>query len=264
MKFLILGDVMGKPGRQLLDKHLPQLREEYSPDFVLLNGENSAGGKGLTEKIYQKYIDQEIDAVTMGNHWMDKPEIHDFFPKSDRLLLPANMANVENDYFGLKIFHMSKGAVAVINLIGKVFMQGQNRCPFKTLEKLLASVPPHIKMLLVDIHAEATSEKQALGHFLDGRASLVFGTHSHVPTADSRILKGGTGFITDVGMTGPYDSVIGIRKEAAILRMQTGVKKRFEPAKGDPRLYGILAEVDEQKGTCLEIAQVVRTGLEMT
>jgi len=197
-----------------------------------------------------------VDCVTMGNHWHDKREIYEFAPKVDRMVLPGNMANVDSDEKGLRII-TSKGGhrIAVINLIGKAFMYGENRCFFETVDKLLAAVPDSIKIRVVDMHAEATSEKQGLGRYLAGRASLVYGTHSHVPTADERILEEFTGYTTDLGMTGPYDSVIGIRKESAIRRMKTGERKKFEPASGDPWMCFVVADFDDQTGACQKLSR---------
>jgi metallophosphoesterase (TIGR00282 family) len=257
-KILAIGDVMGKVGRQCLETLLPTIREQHQPDFVVVNGENAAGGFGLTEKIYRNFTEQlHIDAVTMGNHWHDKREIYSFLPRADRLVLPCNMGNVESDLLGLKIITAKNGQrLAVINCIGRAFMKDGNRDIFKTVDKLLQEIPSSVRIRIVDIHAEATSEKQALGWYLAGRASLVYGTHSHVPTADHRLLEGKTGFVTDVGMTGPYRSVIGIDVGAAIHRLLTGEKKKFEPATADPRLYAIMADIDDDTGHCREVQRL--------
>lgn len=257
-KILAIGDVMGKAGRRCLDRLLPRAREELKPDFVLVNGENAAGGFGLTKKIYDEMVGAlGIDCVTMGNHWHDKREIYDFLPKADRLVLPANMANVDKEALGLKIIAAKNGPhVAVVNVIGKAFMHGENRCPFKAVDRLFDQIPSYVKIRIVDMHAEATSEKQALGWYLKGRASLVYGTHSHVPTADERILGAETGFCTDLGMTGGYGSVIGIKKEAAIHRLLTGEKKKFEPATEDPWMFAIVTEIDDDTGRCRTIQRV--------
>ncbi len=249
---------MGKAGRRCLDRLLPKARTELNPDLIIVNGENAAGGFGLTKKIYDGFVGhQGIDAVTMGNHWHDKREIFNFMDRADRLVLPANMANVDREELGLKIL-TSKGGTsfAVINLIGKAFMHGENRCFFKAVDRLLEKIPASVRIRIVDFHAEATSEKQALGWYLAGRASLVYGTHSHVPTADERILQGKTGFATDLGMTGGYDSVIGIRKEAAIHRLLTGEKHKFEPSNDDPWLTGIVADIDDDTGHCHTIRRI--------
>ena len=258
IRVLAVGDIMGKAGRRCLDQLLGKIRQCYKPDFVVVNGENAAGGFGLTEKIYRQFTDKwTIDAVTMGNHWHDKRDIYKYHPSTDRLVLPGNMANVEDEAFGLRIIDSVQGAkIAVINLIGQAFMKGENRSPFETVDRLLATVPADTKIRIVDFHAEATSEKQALGRYLAGRVSLVYGTHSHVPTADDRILDDHTGYATDLGMTGGYDSVIGIRKEAAISRLLTGNKGKWEPATGDPWLCGVLADVDESTGRCLKLERL--------
>ncbi len=258
IKIIALGDIMGKAGRLCLERLLPKIREIHTPDFVLVNGENAAGGFGLTKKIYDQFVGPYgIDAITMGNHWHDKREIYEFGPKAERLILPANMGNVDHEGMGLKIL-TSKGGerVAVMNLIGRTFMKEGNRDPFKALDKVLDMIPSSVKIRILDIHAEATSEKQALAWYCAGKVSLVYGTHSHVPTADDRILVGHTAFTTDIGMTGPYGSVIGIRKEAAIHRMQTGEKKKFEPAAEDPWLCAIVAEIHETTGAASKISRI--------
>lgn len=257
MKVLAIGDIMGKAGRRCLEKHLGPLRQSLGADFVLVNGENAAGGFGLTKKIFDEFTEKwSVDCVTMGNHWHDKREIYQFADTAQRLVLPANMGNVQEQN-GLRIIRAPNGVeVAVINLIGRVFMHGENRCPFKTVDRLLDKVPEHVRVRIVDMHAEATSEKQGLGWYLKGRVSLVYGTHSHVPTADERILESQTGFCSDLGMTGGYDSVIGIRKEAAIHRLLTGEKQKFEPSMDNPWLYAIAAEIDEKTGRCTAIERV--------
>jgi metallophosphoesterase (TIGR00282 family) len=261
MKILAFGDIIGKAGRRCLEKHLPSLREKYQSDFVIVNGENAAGGFGLTEKIFDEFTKSwGIDCVTMGNHWHDKREIYQFMEKTQKLVLPGNMSNVEEDQ-GLRILTATSGEqVAVINLHGKAFMYGDNRCPFQAVDRLLARVPERIKIRVVDMHAEATSEKQALGWYLCGRASLVYGTHSHVPTADERIFEHKTGFVTDLGMTGGYDSVIGMKKEAAIHRLRTGEPKKFEPSMDNPWIYAISATIDEKTGNCTAIERIKLSG----
>jgi metallophosphoesterase (TIGR00282 family) len=261
-RILAIGDIMGKAGRRALEGLLPRARAEFAPDLVLVNGENAAGGFGLTEKIYQQFVSPSpaglgIDAVTMGNHWHDKREIYQFMGRADRMVVPGNMANVDRDEDGLKVIVGHGGTrFAVVNLIGRPFMHGENRCPFKTADKLLERVPPSIKIRIVDLHAEATSEKQALAWHLAGRVSLFYGTHTHVPSADERILTGGTGYTTDLGMTGPYDSVIGIRKEASIARFLTGEKRKWEPATEDPWLTALVADVDESTGKCRAVQRI--------
>ena len=251
IKVLAIGDVVGRPGRQALSKGLELAREQHNPDFVIVNGENIAGGFGITKKIFDELIgSMAIDCVTTGNHWMDKKDIYEF-RDHPRIVLPANMSNVDEPSKGLRLLETKSGIrVAVMNLLGKVFMKGENSSPFDMAEKMLDLVPSYCKIRLLDMHAEATSEKQGIAQHFAGRISAVYGTHSHVPTADERILKNYTGFVTDLGMTGPYDSVIGIDAVAAVRRMRTGEKKNFEPAKGDLWFYGMLFEINEQTGAC--------------
>ena len=258
MRVLAIGDIMGKAGRQAVGHFLPSLRERFNPDAVLVNGENAAGGFGLTEKIYDQLTNQlGVDCVTMGNHWSDKREFIRFAEQADRIVLPANMMNVNDPAKGVRIITTKSGKqLAVMNIIGKTFMHADNLSPFAHLEKMLNLIPQSVKVRVLDIHAEATSEKQGVAQHLAGRVSLIYGTHSHVPTADERILGGRTGFITDVGMTGPYDSVIGIRKEAAIKRLMTGEKKNFQPASRDRWLCAVVADMDEDDGRCVSIQRL--------
>lgn len=251
IKILAVGDVIGRPGRQALQAGLARVRETLSPDFIIVNGENSAGGFGITRKIFDEFLNSfGVDCVTMGNHWMDKRDIYEF-RDHPQIVLPANMSNVDDPAKGLRILETKGGVrVAVMNLLGKVFMKGDNSCPFAMADKIIDQIPSYVKVRLLDVHAEATSEKQGLGQYLAGRLSAVYGTHSHVPTADERILKNHTGYVTDLGMTGPYDSVIGIDPEAAVKRLRTGEKRNFEPAKNDLWFYGMLFEINEVSGAC--------------
>lgn len=249
---------MGKAGRRCLDQLLRPICQEHSPDIVIVNGENAAGGFGITLKIYELLTQTlGVQCITMGNHWADKREIIPHIEKLDRMVIPANMANVSNEKQGLRILTTASGKpYAVINLIGHAFMHGENRPIFPTLDRLIEEIPSSVKIRIIDIHAEATSEKQALAWHVAGKFSLVYGTHSHVPTADERILSGFTGFVTDLGMTGSYDSVIGIRTEAAIHRLKTGQKHKFEPATENPWLMAILADIDDDTGRCVGIRRI--------
>lgn len=255
MRVVAIGDIMGKAGRRALTELLPLAREKFSPDFIIVNGENAAGGFGLTKKIYDQFTSKlAIDCVTTGNHWHDKREIYQYFRDADRLLLPANMMNVEDIQHGFKILTSQNGTkVAVVNLIGSAFMHPDNKNPFLIADRIFERIPDHIKIRIVDMHAEATSEKQGLGRHLSKRASLVYGTHSHVPTADERIIDRHTGYITDLGMTGAYESVIGIRTEAALNRMVHGIKKNFSPATEDPWMCFIVADFCSETGSCKKI-----------
>ena len=249
---------MGKAGRQCLEHFLPKVREKYLPDVVIVNGENAAGGFGLTRKVFDQFIGPlGIDCVTMGNHWHDKREIYEFCDTEDRLVLPANMSNTDDNKHGLKILTSKSGVrFAVVNLIGKAFMHADNRPPFPACDKVFSRIPDTVKVRVVDMHAEATSEKQGLGRYLSGRASLVYGTHSHVPTADDRILDKKTGFTTDLGMTGAYESVIGIKVQPALDRLISNIKKNFEPASRDLWLCAVIADIDESTGHCTNIERI--------
>lgn len=257
IKILAIGDVIGRPGRLALQGGLKFARETYQPDFVIMNGENLAGGFGITKKLFEEMIGPYgIDCVTTGNHWMDKKDIHEF-KDHPRIVLPANMANVNDPYRGLRILETKSGIrVAVMNLLGKIFMKGENHSPFDFADKLLDLVPSYVKVRVLDMHAEATSEKQGIAQYLTGKVSAVYGTHSHVPSADDRILGNFTGFVTDLGMTGPYDSVIGIDSSAAIRRMRSGEKKHFEPAKNGLCFYAMLFEVDELTGASIRATRL--------
>lgn len=257
-RIFAVGDVMGKAGRNCLAKTLPLIRSKFNPDFVCVNGENAAGGFGLSKKIFDFFIkDLEIDCITMGNHWHDNREIYSFIEETDRIVLPANMSNVSSEAAGLRFFRARNGKdIAVINLIGKAFMHADNRNPFEAAGRLVAKIPDSIKVRMVDMHAEASSEKQGMGRFLCKKVSLVYGTHSHVATADERILDEYTGYQTDLGMTGPYDSVIGMRTSAALLRLTTGEKKEFRPAENDPWLCAVIADIDDNTGACSHIERI--------
>lgn len=255
IKAFVIGDVVGRVGRRTVEFFLKRIRQEINPDILLINGENAAGGFGITEKIYQQFTEElGVDCITMGNHWHDKKEIHNFLERAPRLVLPANMGNVAKEQLGLRILKTSKGqSFAVINLIGQAFMHDTNRNPFQTVERLLAAIPDSVCLRFVDMHGEATSEKQGMGVLLDGRVSLVYGTHSHVQTADERLLKQGTGFITDVGATGAYDSIIGMDKKLVLKRLLSGEKAKLCPARDDPWLCAVEALIDEKTGRCRQL-----------
>ena len=258
IRVLAVGDVMGRPGRLALIKGLELARAEFSPDFVIMNGENVAGGFGITKKLFDELIGPTfgIDCITTGNHWMDKKDIYEF-RDHPQIVLPANMYNVDEPSRGLRLLETKGGVrIAVMNVIGKIFMKGDNSSPFDMADRMLNSVPSYCKVRILDIHAEATSEKQGLGQYLAGRVSAVYGTHSHVPTLDERIFKKHTGFVTDLGMTGPYDSVIGMNATSAIQRMRTGERKNFEPAKHDLWFYGMLFEINEDTGACIGVQRL--------
>lgn len=259
MKVLAIGDIMGKPGRKALELGLSTVRERFQPDVILANGENAAGGFGLTEKVFLELTEKNgITCVTMGNHWRDKPEIESFFRKYPNLVLPGNMGNVPGLEHGLRILKMPAGkSYAVINLIGTTFMKEGNSNAFHAADQLLARIPSYVKTIIVDLHAEATSEKQAFAHYLAGRVSLIYGTHTHTQTADERLLMRHTGYITDIGMSGPYDSVIGVKKNLSLARfLDPKNKPKFEPAKHDLWFCAIYCEIEDDTGSCKHIERV--------
>ena len=247
MRILFVGDIFGQPGREALARHLPRLKQEHAVDLTIVNSENAAGGFGLTGPLAEEIFDRGADVITTGNHVWDRRELHDYyrdFPAdAARVLRPANFPPGLPGA-GLYCGQIASGeAYAVLNLQGRVFLPAID-CPFRKADELLASLPAQVKTIVVDMHAEATSEKQAMGWYLDGRVSAVLGTHTHVPTADERILPGGTGFQTDVGMTGPFAGVIGCRTEDVLQRFLTGVAAKLSPARGDIRLCAILLETE--------------------
>ena len=256
MKLLFVGDVFGKPGRRALQNLLPRLVDQHKADFVVVNVENSAGGFGVTPDILRELEPLQVHCYTSGNHIWDKKEGVELLDRMPNLLRPANYPE-GNPGKGLFVGETASGIpVAVLNLEGRVFMSSLE-CPFRTADRLLKSLDPKVKVVLVDFHAEATSEKQALGFFLDGRVSVVLGTHTHVPTADERILPQGTAFQTDAGMTGPYESIIGVRIDKIIQRFLLQTHTSFEVAKRDVRLAGAVIDVDETTGKARSIERLM-------
>ncbi|MFH0812142.1 MAG: TIGR00282 family metallophosphoesterase [Pseudomonadota bacterium] len=255
MEVLFIGDIVGKAGRKAVKETLPQLLENNKLDIIIANGENAAGGFGITPKIVKDLLESNIDLITSGNHIWDRKDIVAVLEKGNVLLRPANYPQ-EVPGYGSVLFKTKTGIlVGVINVSGRVFMD-TIACPFRVAlqesEKLRKNTP----IIIVDIHAEATSEKEALGWFLDGRVSAVIGTHTHVQTADERILPRGTAYITDVGMAGSLDSVIGIKKEIAIQRFLTQIPQKFEIAKENIHLQGVLIAIDDNTGKCNDIKRV--------
>ena len=261
MHILFIGDIFGRPGRNIVKDRLPGLVKDHAIDLVIANGENSAGGFGITGALAEDLFELGIDVITTGNHIWDKREIIDYFQMADgnqhsmarRLLRPANYAP---DLPGWGMYEGSKNGVpyAVINLQGRVFMAA-NDDPFRVADNLLKEIKA--KVIFVDVHAEATSEKLSLGWYLDGRVTAVVGTHTHIPTADERLLPGGTAYITDVGMSGPYDSVIGVQKELIIARFLNNMPARFEAATGDVRLCAVVVDCDDATGRARKIERVM-------
>ncbi|MBE0657680.1 MAG: TIGR00282 family metallophosphoesterase [Bryobacteraceae bacterium] len=259
MNILFIGDIFASAGRRVVAEHLRQLVTEERIDLVIANVENAAGGFGVTVPIAQELFSVGVEVMTTGNHVWDKREIYDFLDREPRLLRPANYdASLPGK--GLYIATARNGvSYAVMNLQGRVHLPPLE-CPFKKADELLKQVPDDVKVRFVDFHAEVTSEKMALAWYLDGRVSAVIGTHTHVPTADARVLEKGTAFQTDCGMTGPYESVIGVEKEMIIKRFLTQLPMRFEAAKGDPQLRAVVVAVDEETGRSTAIKPVAIIG----
>jgi hypothetical protein len=255
MRLLFLGDVVGRSGRKAVFDELPRLRERWKLDFVVVNAENAAGGFGITEAILMELIDAGADAVTLGNHAFDQKEALVFIERHERLLRPINFPPGTPGR-GAGLFKAQSGAdVLVINAMGRVFM-GELDCPFRAVDRELGAcgLKSGADAIMIDFHAEATSEKQAFGYFVDGRASAVVGTHTHVPTADERVLPHGTAFVSDVGMCGDYNSVLGMGIEEPINRFLTRIaRERFEPALGPATLTGLAIETDDATGLALRV-----------
>jgi len=255
MNVLMVGDVFGEPGRRALHALLPRLRREHEIDVAVVNVENAAGGFGVTPQICREFLELGVDVMTSGNHIWDKKEIIPYIAKENLLLRPANFPPGAPGS-GFVTVKSGPHRVAVLNLMGRVFMQ-PNDCPFHRADEIVSQLRKETPVILVDMHCEATSESQAMGWYLDGRVSAVVGTHTHVPTADERVLPGGTAFCTDVGMTGPYDSVIGVEKEQVLQRFLTNMPGKFVPATGDPWLCAVVVDVDEQTGKARSITHLI-------
>lgn len=252
MRLLFIGDIFGHAGRRIVADHVADIRKTEAIDVVIANGENAAAGFGITPAVAEELFGYGIDVMTSGNHIWDKRDIYDYFPRNARLLRPANYPPGAPGA-GVYIHQTTAGArCAVINLQGRVYMPNTD-CPFRKADELLTSLPADVKVRFVDFHAEVTSEKMAMGWYLDGRVSAVVGTHTHIPTADTRILAGGTAYQTDCGMTGPYDSIIGVEKDPVLQKFLTALPVRMEPAKGSVELHSVIVEADDATGKALSI-----------
>lgn len=257
-RILFLGDIVGEPGRKAVIEHLPALRKELHLDFIIVNGENAAGGRGITPRIAIDLLRAGAAVITTGDHVWDQAEIVDYFPTEPRLLRPINYPP-ETPGQGSVVLETPKGKVAVIQAQGRSFMQPPLENPFIAVEaEALRLRGEGVQMIFVDIHAETTSEKIAMGWALDGQVSVVAGTHTHVQTADERVLPGGTGCLTDAGMCGPEVSVLGRSIESVVWRFKTGMPTRFPIASGPVRLCGVVAEIDPESGRCLAIERFNR------
>ena len=252
INILALGDVFGKPGRHIIRECLQDFKRRHNVAFCVANGENAAGGTGLTPVTAKELLAAGVDVLTNGDHVWRRKEIAALMERDDRLLRPANLSPLGAGR-GYHTYHTPEGVrISVINLLGRTFMMPSDS-PFRAADDAITRLTGAANIILVDIHAEATSEKIAMGWYLDGRVSLVFGTHTHVQTADARVLPKGTGYITDLGMTGPYDSVIGARKGRVLKAFLTQMPFTFDVAKGDVRMCGVLVKIDEETGRAEQI-----------
>jgi metallophosphoesterase (TIGR00282 family) len=253
MKIIAIGDVVGKPGRQALMAVLPELIRAHAPAFIIANGENAAGGLGITGRIANAFFSWGVDVITTGNHVWRHTEIFRYLDEEPRILRPLNYPSGAPGT-GARLYAKAGVKLGVINILGRVFMDAID-CPFAAALRAAQDLKREgADIIVVDFHAEATSEKIALGHYLDGKVSFVFGTHTHVQTSDARLLPGGTAFITDLGMTGPVDSVIGIVKERAIKKFVSGIPGKFDLAESDAEINYAVAEIDQGTGHALSIA----------
>ena len=248
MRILFIGDIVGKLGREAISNYLPKLKQTYKPTVTIVNAENAAHGKGLTEKIYKSLLREGVDFMTMGNHTYGQRQIYDFIENANRMVRPANFPD-EAPGVGMRFIQINEIKLAIINLQGRAFMQDIDD-PFKKADALIAEAQKETDYIIVDFHAETTSEKNAMGWYLDNRVSAVVGTHTHIQTSDERILPGGTGYITDVGMTGYYDGILGINREEVINRFITSLPQRHVvPDEGRSVLSGVIIDLNKDGKT---------------
>ncbi|HEX3359297.1 MAG TPA: TIGR00282 family metallophosphoesterase [Tepidisphaeraceae bacterium] len=256
LRILALGDIVGRPGRQVVHQKLPQLVRERQIDLVIANSENVSGGSGITQNLFHKLRSYGVDVITLGDHIYKKVDIVPTLQSSERVVRPANLSKEAAGRPWTVVTTNSGVAVGVFSLLGRIFMNFPADDPFAAAERVLSELPGHVRVCVCDMHAEATSEKIAMGHFLDGRVSLIVGTHTHIPTADAHVLAGGSAYITDLGMCGPYDSVLGRRKDRVIKYMTTNMPAPFDVATNDVRLSGVIAEIDPETGRAISIERV--------
>jgi len=260
IRILCLGDIVGRPGRQVVHQKLPTLVRQHKVDLVVANAENIAGGSGITANLFHKIRSYGIDVVTLGDHVYKKTDILPTLQASERIVRPANLsANAAGRTYTV-VTSNSGVQVGVFCVLGRIFVNLPSDDPFAAANRVLDQIPRNVRVCVCDIHAEATSEKVAMGHWLDGRCSLIFGTHTHIPTADAKILPGGSAYITDVGMCGPYDSVLGRRKDRVVKFMTTNMPQPFDVATGDVRLCGVLAEIDQETGRAISVERIEAQG----
>lgn len=259
MNILFIGDIFGSAGRGLVARHLADIISEHRVDFAIANAENAAGGFGITPSLADDLFGYGLDVLSGGNHMFDKKEIYEYLNRKQTILRPANYP-AELPGSGVAVVRAKNGVdVAAINLQGRVYMPTVTECPFRKADSILAGLP-QVKVRIVDFHAEVTSEKVAMGWYLNGRVSAVLGTHTHIPTADTRVLSEGTAYQTDVGMTGPYDSVIGVDKTIVLQKFLTALPARMEAAQGMPELHAVVIDVDESTGKARTIRRVTCLG----
>ena len=255
LRVLAIGDIVGNSGKEMVKSLLSNIRERFQIDLCIANGENAAAGKGITYNIAKELFDSGVDVITMGNHVWNKKDIYKLFSNGVNIVRPLNYPP-KTPGQGYIIITVKDKKIAIINLSGRVYLDNMD-CPFRTIERELKYISEITNIIIVDFHAEATSEKKAMGWFLDGKVSMVFGTHTHVQTADERILPNGTGYITDIGMTGPHDSVLGIRKEIIINRFTKLIPEKFVVADGPVQLNGIITDIDEITGKTESINRII-------
>jgi 2',3'-cyclic-nucleotide 2'-phosphodiesterase len=256
LRILVLGDIVGRPGRQVVHQKLPGLVKQRQVDLVIANAENIAGGSGITQNLFHKVRSYGVDVVTLGDHVYRKSDIIPSLQASERIVRPANLAAGAAGRQFTVVSTNSGVLVGVFCLLGRIYMNLPADDPFAAANRVLNEMPASVRVCVCDMHAEASSEKVAMGHHLDGRCSVIVGTHTHIPTADAKILPGGSAYVSDLGMCGPYDSVLGRRKERVLKYMTSNMPAHFEVATGDVRLCGALAEVDDATGRALSIERI--------
>ncbi|MBC8016406.1 MAG: TIGR00282 family metallophosphoesterase [Sporomusaceae bacterium] len=255
MNIMMIGDICGRPGRRAAAHYIPLLKEEYNLDLIIANGENSAGGVGITAKVLDELLEMKIDVITTGNHVWDKKEIFDFIDHEERLIRPANYPPGTPGK-GYHIMSVKNRQVGIINLAGRTFMPPID-CPFRAVDQIISEIRDLCKIIIIDFHAEATSEKLALGWYLDGKVSCVAGTHTHIQTADERILPLGTGFISDLGMVGPWNSILGVEKEPVIQKFLTGLPVKFNVAADDDTIFcAIIIQIEPHSSKVNHIIRI--------
>ena len=255
MNVLMIGDICGSPGRNAVKKYIGDIKVEYKIDLVIANGENSAGGVGITKSVLEELYSLGIDVVTTGNHIWDKKEIFEFIDNEPFLIRPANYPPASPGK-GYCIYKHKNINIGVVNISGRTFMPALD-CPFQIIDKILEEIKPKCEVVIVDFHAEATSEKMAMGWYLDGKVSCVVGTHTHIQTADERILNNGTGYITDLGMVGPWNSILGVEKEIIINKFVSNLPTKFNLAKGPNVFSAIVINVNEENGKTVDICRIM-------